>query len=564
MVYTVDDVEGFKSFTLNHIAEDIKGNIWFASDGDGIFKFDNTNFTNFSTKNGLVSNYCYSVFVDSNYAVWVTHKNAVSRKQLSKTKFEQYKSPLDFSNREFSTHAFYVADRTTISWGTSDGLLVYNGAYDKPSNFVPYCSINKIFFNDSAFYPTQTVNMPYAKYNVKFDFVGISYKNPESVIYKYKIEELDEDWTQLTYSTRSINYPSLSDGKYTFKLICANENGVWLNKPVSFTFYIQSPVWKKWWFYVIILILISALVYIYVKIKTQRYVQNQIKLHAIIDEQTFLLKKEKNALEILSKELTVKNNDMLSSIRYAKRIQDAILPLEDEFKTEYLDVFIYYKPRDIVSGDFYYLRKQKDELIVGAIDCTGHGVPGALMSVVGYKILHKIVEEYKLSSPLEILNSLNTNVSNFFYRNAIKSNTFDINDGMDVALCKINLKKLQIQFSGAGRPLYLVRRGELREHSGSVFSIGKEKDFMPDAPYTQTEFDLLPNDMVYLFSDGFVDQFGGENNKRYTSKALKKLFERIASNDVKTQKELIETEYQSWSAGRNQIDDILIIGLKIK
>jgi two-component system, sensor histidine kinase LadS len=264
--------------------------------------------------------------------------------------------------------------------------------------------------------------------------------------------------------------------------------------------------------------------------------------------------------EIVEKNILIeeKNRDITDSINYAKRIQQAILP-RDAGEEEILEnMFIYFRPRDIVSGDFYWFTKRNNKLIIAAADCTGHGVPGAFMSMIGSTLLNKVINDMGETNPSEILQLMDANIVDALKQ---KDELSGNRDGMDMALVAIEKDKNELVFSSASRPLYLVRKGELIEFKSSANSIGgymygKEKTF----ENTRINYEL--NDMIYLFSDGYVDQFGGANNKKFMSKKLKQMLAEIADLSLVEQKQVIHKTLNEWMGNNKQIDDILIIGIR--
>ena len=267
-------------------------------------------------------------------------------------------------------------------------------------------------------------------------------------------------------------------------------------------------------------------------------------------------KKMNKLLLVKNKEIEEKNNDILSSITYAKRIQEAILP-QDKIVKEYLqESFIFYKPKDIVSGDFYWMEQVENKILFAAVDCTGHGVPGAFMSIVGNNGLNRAVREEKLTKPSEILESLNEYVIH-----SLSQKGQNINDGMDIALCCLDLKANKLQFSGANNPLYLIRNKEEKEVDvvkGDRSYIGGDHTL-----FTNHELLLSEGDIIYIFSDGFADQFGGENDKKFSYKRLKELFLEISSQNMREQKEKLAATFKHWKGVQEQLDDVCVIGVKI-
>jgi hypothetical protein len=231
------------------------------------------------------------------------------------------------------------------------------------------------------------MKLSYNENSIIFDYYSICLTNPDVVRYKVKLEGSDEDWQPMTDQTRA-TYSALSPGKYTFMVRARNSQGIWNNEPVTFHFVIKPPFWLTWWFITTCLILAAIGVVSYIKIREKNLIREKKILEAKVKERT---------AEVVQKSMEIegKNRDITASIRYAERIQRAMLPREDTFH----ETFVLFMPKDIVSGDFYWMYDTGEKQFIAACDCTGHGVPGAFMSIIGHNALNKIVGEYGISRP---------------------------------------------------------------------------------------------------------------------------------------------------------------------
>jgi serine phosphatase RsbU (regulator of sigma subunit) len=399
--------------------------------------------------------------------------------------------------------------------------------------------------------------LAYKRYSIKFDFIGICLTAPENVKYKYTLEGFETEWNQADARTKTISYPKLEDGHYTFKLLSCNNDGIWNSEAVKYSFTIQRPVWKSPWFFVLTGFILAASVVLVIRWRTQSLVRLSMRLEKMVDEKTWLLKKEKENVEKINAIVEEQNRDITDSIHYAKRIQEAMLPSRLQI-LEKADAFILYKPRDIVSGDFYWFLEMNDSFIIAVVDCTGHGVPGAFMSLIGSTLLNNIITDHGEKKPASILEMLNKRIIESLHQGDQASTK----DGMEVALCRISLDFKKLAFAGAGRPLYLVRKGELVEYSGSIYSVGGAQE-VHRTSYFEHEVELQKGDMLYLFSDGFADQFGGDRNRKFSTRALKDLLVQIASQEPSEQEKALDRAITGWKRDYMQIDDILVMGIKI-
>jgi len=257
-------------------------------------------------------------------------------------------------------------------------------------------------------------------------------------------------------------------------------------------------------------------------------------------------------------EISEKKKEITDSIRYARRIQSALLPKEDLFKKIFTDYFIFYKPKDIVSGDFYWISVKGNKTIVAATDCTGHGVPGAFMSIMGMVFLNEIVNNQGILQPNKILDNLNRRIISSLGQNRKKGET---SDRMDIALVSIDLGNYSLQYAGAFNSLFIIRNNCLHEIKGDRMLIGvfnrKKKSF------TNHEIEIKTNDSIYLFSDGYIDQFGWRSDKKFNMNNFREFLLSIQNVPMKAQKLLLENNLINWMGDMDQIDDILVIGIKI-
>ena len=278
--------------------------------------------------------------------------------------------------------------------------------------------------------------------------------------------------------------------------------------------------------------------------------------------------------EILSKALTeisVKNQEITDSIQYAKRIQESILPSQEFINDLFTQSFILFKPKNVLSGDFFWFEKslaqyaagglKQEKYFVAAVDCTGHGVPGALMSIIGNNLLNHAVNELRIFEPAKILDNMKISIRAKLNQ---KDRFAASQDGMDLALLAYDPRSKTIEFAGAKNPLFLIRNGELTVYNGDKYTIGGINHFKKKEAenYTQHSFTVEEDDLIYLFSDGYIDQFGGEFDRKFMRKNFAKLLIEIANKPIDKQKEILDSTIENWRGDRKQIDDILVIGLQ--
>jgi len=315
----------------------------------------------------------------------------------------------------------------------------------------------------------------------------------------------------------------------------------------------------EWWQVLSFLLIIFYIIFL---IKNRRLKQSKIKLEQIVEERTAALKH--------------KEQEITDSIRYALRIQLSIIPTQGKVKSLLPKSMVYYKPKDIVSGDFYWVDHINDEVLFSAVDCTGHGVPGAMMSVIGLKLLDQAVQDKQLSKPADILQYLDIGVNNTLRQSYDPS---AVKDGMDLALCNINYKTLTLQYAGAFNSMLLIRKNisstyqitnnkeafygnDILEVKSDKNPIGSNADGVADV-FTNHTIQLQKDDCVYVYTDGYADQFGGPKAKKFKYNQLKDLLVSCAHLPIDEHYSVLDKAFNAWKGNQEQVDDVLVIGVKI-
>jgi ligand-binding sensor domain-containing protein/serine phosphatase RsbU (regulator of sigma subunit) len=531
-------------------AESNPGEIWAGTSGNGIFYISNDSVTRITSENGLLSNYCYSIRADADNKIWVGHERGFSRFDINTGIVKKFSN--DFANGgNCNPRSIFETTDGKILIGTTEGLICYDRIKEKKNFIAPINNILSVTINDVR-YPYRSVySLPYNKrYNVIVDYVGINLTDPDRVSYKTKMDNYDDNWSQ-PKSTRQEKFP-LRDGKYRFNLLSVSEDGLTQATPVSFELLIKKPVWRTWWFFLIMLTVLSGIValIIYIREKSQREMNEY--LESELAERTRVVLKQKDEIELQNIEIT-------DSINYAKRIQSSILPDVNKLKDSFNDAFIIFHPRDIVSGDFYWFDKiDEDRFVIVCADSTGHGVPGAFMSMIGSTLLQDIVTRKGITKPSEVLTLLDKQIFSTLNQN------IDIgisNDGMDMVICEFNIKTRHVRFASAMRPVIIVLDGESYYIRGNRCSVGGES--VIEKFFDDQEYYLSKEDTIYLFSDGLPDQFGGPDGKKMKIARLKKLIDEVSKLPMADQKEIISNFFFDWKGDYEQVDDILLMGIKV-
>lgn len=544
------DIPDFSSYNTTSVCEGRPGNIYITTNGDGIYKYNNGKFTQYTTKDGLVSNYVLNAAYDKNKELIIcSHQNGFSVLDVSTNRVRAVSSKSNLNAFESSANTISV-DNSVVYFGTEQGLGVYLINEEKTNCLPPKNSMLKVMVNKTVYTTEDSViNLPYAHYDLQFDYIGIELTYPAEVRYTYKLEGVEKKFK--TTSERHLEYSNLSEGEYTFILYSTNYLGIRNAVPIKVKIIIDQPLYKKWWFIFLVLAIFVTLVYFIVKIQTSKLVKQKNLLQEMVKERT-------QEIVEMNRILETKNFSITSSIDYALRIQNVLLPEQDEIRKK-LDAFIFHKPKDVVSGDFYWYYSTEDYTYVAVVDCTGHGVPGAFMSIIGTFYLDQIISESENPLPSHVVAELDKRVVKSLRQYGRDDS---VADGMDVALCRIDRKKSELIFCGAHRPIYIVSEGKLSEFKSIRLSVGgfsgnNKKEFV------DTILRYQKGDVFYLFSDGYGDQFGGTGNRRFSTKEMKKLFLKIYSLNSDAQLEEVQKAFNDWINYRSQTDDVLVVGIKL-
>ena len=285
--------------------------------------------------------------------------------------------------------------------------------------------------------------------------------------------------------------------------------------------------------------------------------QRERILEQKVQERTEEVVRQKEEVERQGRKVIELYKNVTDSIRYAKRLQESILPPDSRVRQMLPDSFVLYRPKDIVSGDFYWVDEVKGKIVVAAVDCTGHGVPGAFMSLVGYNGLNQAIKEHGLVRPADILGDLNRIAYETLHKDRDK---FLVRDGMDMALCTLDNTSMILEYAGANSPLYIVRDGQLLQFAPDKMPVGGFD--LEGRAFTEHRVQLEPGDALYIFSDGYPDQFGGERGKKFLYRRFRDLLVTISDEPMDRQKVLLQDALNTWKGNHDQVDDILVMGIR--
>ncbi|HEX2974560.1 MAG TPA: two-component regulator propeller domain-containing protein [Bacteroidales bacterium] len=539
----VPAVNGIRPVSM---AMDPKGILWIGTN-EGLKAFRNDSIIATVTReDGLLSDIINLVAAGDDGSIFIGTNNGLNRFFPESKRIFSYTQRNGFTGIETRPNAFYRSRSGDLWFGTSNGAIQMKTAGMSTEELEPLTHIMDMQVNYEMREMTPGMKLRFNERTILFDYYSICVTNPDVVRYKVMLEGADNDWRPVTEETRTI-YSGLRPGKYTFKVLASNSQGVWNREPVSFSFVIKPPFYMTWWFILLSAVVIAFVVFIYIKAREKKLVREKAILEDKVRERT---------AEVVQKSMEIeeKNRDITASIRYAERIQRAMLPRENMFD----ETFVLFMPKDIVSGDFYWMYGNGEYEYIAVCDCTGHGVPGAFMSIIGHNSLNKVVREYGITTPSAILDNLNTEV----LKALRQRNEETINDGMDMALIAFNRNTYSIDFSGAYNPLYLVRNGEVTVYKGDRFPIGMAA-ISEKKSFTNQRIEVQAGDMLYMCSDGYADQFGSPEMKKFKSGNIRKLLSEIYHLPMQDQRCRLEAELLNWKGDLPQVDDILFVGTRI-
>lgn len=561
---------------FEHTAEvaSIRGEVLFGTT-NGIYNFSNNTFSSENTFGSFFSNTSCQIhrmsYDSSSGHIWLeTHlpdkykfefgylkKESGGSYSWNITKFLPYSDEI--------IHAVYH-DGDGITWfGGSEGLFRYDAKKDIQQDKDYHTLIRKVtigmdsaIFNGTFFDSLNTGSLiqnanlkpvlPFSNNSIIIEFSSLDLTNERAVRYQYFLEGFDKGWSNWKNETKAV-YTNLPEGKHIFHVRSKNKFNRESTEAV-YEFTILPPWYRTWWAYVLYVLASIGFVWGVVTYSSRG-------LKAIIKERTSEIVKQKEVIEY-------KNRNITDSINYAKRIQEAILPSKELMRSRFPESFILYRPKDIVAGDFYWFAEKEGKFIVAACDCTGHGVPGAFMSLISYSLLNEVLLEKHFANPGDALDTMKKGIIKSLGQTGQEG---EQKDGMDMSLVSLEVQMEgskatnKLSFAGANNPLYLLRKGELIELAADKMPIGIylgiEKNF------TNKEMTLEQGDTLYLFSDGYADQFGGAQGKKFTKKRYKELLLSIQHEPMSRQRDILERTMDQWLGEQQQIDDVLVIGIRI-
>ncbi|MFK7785934.1 MAG: two-component regulator propeller domain-containing protein [Crocinitomicaceae bacterium] len=538
------------------IVEDLDNHIWVGSSESGVFQLSEGKIQHFSKKNGLASNYIYSLSHDINNHMWVGHRGALSKIREEDDVITTYDYNFGIQGQA-NTRAMALDKSFNVWIGTENGAIQYDASKDVKNELPPIVSLVKVWIDDKAYEPTEEISLPYGSYRVQFEYIGVSLKDSEKITYRFMLDGHDQVLSDPT-KEMTASYGRLSDGEYTFMVNAFNAEGFGNDKLTTIRLLIAKPYWKQLWFIALVILAFIAVVFAVIQYRTARLRKSKELLQDELREKTKEVVENAQKIHLINKDLT-------DSINYAERIQNSILPNVDVMREALPNSYLFFQPRDVVSGDFYFIEKINNKLIIACADCTGHGVPGAFVSMIGSVTLRNIysLAKFQWKTPDQVLEELDKEIQHILHREEYrKTNDVSLSqtDGMDISLCEIDLDTKEVLIASAKRTSLVKRNGEIERLKGDNRSIGG-LDLMK-TKFTTTKLNLAEGDALYLFTDGLTDQFGGVNDKKLMISGVLEMLEALEGMKVSLHPKAIESNFALWKSTTPQVDDVLFIALQ--
>lgn len=577
-IYHLSEENGLLKNNITNITSDRDGDLWFISSWKkGVSYFNGETIYYFNKQNGLSHNAVQSIQPDKNGNIWIKTMEGLDYLEIRKKESEI----IDFSICHFNiTDGFKIRemlnanfiDKNNNLWIAGKGKSKYNIQYKpevpkKSKSRSPQISNLKIRGNEIDYSENmdkeysfdsitpftrapKSLKLNYAANHLTFKFNALNFSNPYKTKYKYRLRGYEKNWSN-AISNGVADYKNLPIGEFIFEVKSRTNGNEWSDS-TSLAFEVYPPFYLTFWAYLFYFLFFILIMYVYSKVRFRRLENKQRNLEFKISEATEEIRSKNSVLKTKNKEIT-------DSINYAKRIQNTILPSRYSLAENIENGFILFKPKDVVSGDFYWVERVGETVYFAAADCTGHGVPGALISVICANALSKALIEEGIKEPGSILNRTRDLVIDKLQRG-----DDDIKDGMDISLCAYNNVTQKLQWAGANNPLWIISKKE-NDYQLAIIKPNKQPigSYHNHLPFETHNLDLKKGDTIYLFSDGFVDQFGGEKGKKYKVGKFRDFLLSIQHYPIEKHKELLDQELKNWMGDYEQVDDICIVGVRI-
>lgn len=545
--------------TLHSGPEDI---LWIGT-GDGLYQYhtNTKEFKGFKKEDGLLSNVITAIEHDPSKRIWISTDNGLCQFALDHSNImNAYNKSDGLHGTEFIERAAYHAADGRLFFGGNQGFSIIYPQTDLHErapmqiHFTGLKILHETVIPDSSDLIEDHIDeiselvLDYYHSSITLEYTAINFINAKKTNYAYKLEGFDDKWHYVGH-TKLATYTNLDPGEYTFLVKANTGEQSWPKESFkTLKIVITPPYWMTWWFRLLVISVVVISIYLIFRFRIRAVKAQNRELEMKVQERTREIVNQKAEIE--------------DSIQVGKLIQQTMLPPVAKIKERFDDAFVLYKPKDIVSGDFYWFHTTDTHTYVVAADCTGHGVAGAFLTVIGLNHLTEIVNDPNGDhTAAGILNSLNERVISTLKQ---KDKGSKLRDGMDITMCVFEKGSKTVQLAGAINGIFIkTPDGELKKEKVDYFSIGIP--IRGDVKsFKNIDVPIEKGDTIYMSSDGIIDQFGGEDGfEKFKTKRYRALIDQIAGKELDLQKEIVDEELKRWMDGTEQTDDIILIGIKV-
>ncbi len=542
------------------LCQDSQNNIWIGTQ-NGISRYNKKlkKFTYFGQEQGIPSKVIYEIMTDKLGNIWIASGNGLLNYIIERNVFQKFEIADGLQSMEFNLNAKYMATDGELFVGGMSGLNSFFPARLFKNKIEPKMVFTKVEVKTEK--ENRQINIQNnSEIELSWkdiEFSALEFTNVQKNKYLYQMKGISNQWVALG-NRRFVPFSKLAAGEYEFRVKGSNNDGVWAKTPILLKIKILPPWWKSLWAYIVYVLLAILGVYalIIAREKKLKYERDMLEM---------AVKKRTEEIVAQKEEIFKINESITASINYASRIQQAVLPQYERFQKRFANSMLFYRPRDIVSGDFFWFSKVETTIengekaileVVIAADSTGHGVPGAFVTVIANNILDQIINKHHIYKPHEILFQLDKDITKIFRQ---EDDKISVNDGMDICILTIDRERKKLMFAGAKNPLCYIHKGEAQIIKGSRNAIGGY--FLKEKSFESHEIEIQNGDAFYIYSDGFQDQFGGEMKSKFLARNFRELLLEIHTQTPEKQIESLQYKFDTWRGRNAQTDDIIILGL---
>lgn len=550
--------------------------VWIGTNGSGLDKLDLSTgkFSNINTKHGLPNNVINGIESDKRGFLWVSTNEGLARVTRHTRKVKSYDADYGLQSNLFRRRASWCDTDGRIYFGGRQGLTAFypNEISDNPIKPVVHVQDIQVFDLNHNTTNVKKINtasdkhieQKYYQNNFIVDFIGVSYSLSKRNTYKYKLVGFDSQWKDAG-NRRHAEYTNVPPGEYMFRVIAANSDGLWNEDGDAIQITILPPWWETWWAIILEVLSIALVIGLVVRWRTNYYKKQKKQLEDVVKARTFELfesreelRSQRDELQQQTAVLERQSQQITDSIVYAERMQRSLLESGNKISELLPDNFIFFQPKGIVSGDFYWSGYIGSKFTIVAADCTGHGVPGAILSVLGIAFFNEIAAMNRNLKAGQVLDILRDRIKRVFKGS---STSHIVSDGMDLALCMINPQRTEMEYAGAYNPLYQIRDQKLTKVKADIMPIGYY--VREQSKFKTHTIAIEKDDCYYMFSDGYVDQFGGAHGHKFMMKNFRNLLLEIHQKPMPEQGTLMAERITEYKGTGMQVDDMLVMGFRI-